>query len=273
MVFLVRAALLRYKRRGYTTMQAVVLSDADLNILWANERLQKLLNRPLEELRGTSFLLFMQEPEHGDLREALEKAAVEFTRVEHAVTFYVGKDKKPRRILFVIDPIKDEETGKIAYRIAQGERIRMPPQRSKADSDAMQRTYRFSNLTLAEGQRLFERLNHEVTVNKLYLDKAFGIEHAAKLLHTNTTYVSQVINFFTDHTFPYYVNMKRISYLLNYVRNHPQESKTEIWRKAGFGSYHAFYRFVKQSFGKTPKALFAEAIAKSEAIEEMILPV
>ena len=249
-------------------MQAIVLSDRNLDIVWTNQGMCRLVGKTLRELRGTSFLSFLHEPEHGALREALDRALENNTRVEHAATFTPPFGGAPKRILFKIDPVEDRESGDTVYRIAQGERVRLKrprEERTEANSDAMQRAYRFSNLTLSEGQRLFDTLDDRIDDDTLYLDAGFSIEEAAQLLHTNTTYVSQVVNFFTDHTFPAYINYKRVHFLLDYVREHPAEAKSDIWKKAGFGSYHAFYRFVKRAYGITPKTMFAESLKGADS--------
>jgi len=251
-------------------MNAIVLSDKNLNIVWANSSLCALVDKPLAELQGSSFLLFLHEPEHGQLHDALKEALDAGHSVTHAVTFNPKDGNRSKRIRFTITPVVDAELDDVVIRIAQGDRLKIPSERKKANtnpSDAMQRAYRFSNLTLREGQQLFDRLEYLMREEQLFLDSNTSIKSLARTLHTNTAYISQIINFFADLTFPIYINYKRLNYLVAHLQRNPQDLRSKSWDLAGFGSYHAFYRFIKTTFGKTPRAYLEDKIAQVKSHE------
>jgi len=95
----------------------------------------------------------------------------------------------------------------------------------------------------------------QLTENKFYLDKEMTLSKMAKMMDTNTTYLSKFVNKTYQMSFANFINDLRIAYTLQNL-----ESKSEykdltidhIADKAGFASSSAFYSAFKKFTGLTP---------------------
>lgn len=127
--------------------------------------------------------------------------------------------------------------------------------RNRADReerDAFRQTYRYSNLRLEDGARLFSRLERLVDSEELYRDRLFSLDKAASRLETNALYISQITNFFSGTSFPNFLNHKRYADLAAILRADADVSLADAWRRAGFGSYSSLNRYLKTVKGTTP---------------------
>lgn len=155
-----------------------------------------------------------------------------------------------------VEPVRAAGRGETLRYVCTGvalATVAAPPLRP----DGMQAAYRSSALTLDDGRTLFGDLDGLMRSEQLFLDAELDVRRLAKRLATNTTYLSQAVNFFTGGTLPEYLNAQRLRYFENLHAASPDALLRERWREAGFGSYASFYRYVKKSRGATPSKLYA----------------
>lgn len=98
---------------------------------------------------------------------------------------------------------------------------------------------------------LFER---NVIDNKLFLDPNINLLKVAKLLGTNTSYLSYVINRFYSLSFNELINHYRLEHARTLLKEMSDKYTIEhIAAQAGFKSKSTFYRLFKSKYGITPK--------------------
>ncbi|RMA58977.1 AraC-like DNA-binding protein [Ulvibacter antarcticus] len=91
--------------------------------------------------------------------------------------------------------------------------------------------------------------------SEFYLDQSMSLAKMAKLMNTNTTYLSKVVNSTYKKNFTNFLNDYRISYTLKKLEVNPAFKNLtieHIAEKAGFASSSAFYSSFKKYTGLTP---------------------
>ena len=86
----------------------------------------------------------------------------------------------------------------------------------------------------------------------------------ADKLGTNKTYVSKMVNRTYNLGFPEVLNIMRIDYASEYIRQHPDAPQEEIARRSGFLSASSFNIAFKRITGYTPKVWAARKSSSSE---------
>ncbi|MCX7697538.1 MAG: helix-turn-helix domain-containing protein [Bacteroidales bacterium] len=98
---------------------------------------------------------------------------------------------------------------------------------------------------------LFER---NIIETKLFLDPNINLLKVSKLLGTNTSYLSYVINKFYSSSFNELINHHRLEHARNLLKEVSGKYTIEhIATLAGFNSKSTFYRLFKSKYGITPK--------------------
>ncbi len=94
---------------------------------------------------------------------------------------------------------------------------------------------------------------------KRYMDKDNGflnptltIEEIARVLNTNRTYVSKLVNLYYGVTFRDYLSKKRMDYAKQLMADEPDASLDYISAKSGFQSSTQFIRKFRETEGLTP---------------------
>lgn len=94
---------------------------------------------------------------------------------------------------------------------------------------------------------------------RLYMDKEHGylnpsltIEEISRVLNTNRTYVSKLVNLYYGMTFRDYLNSKRMEYAKQLMIDEPDASLEYIAVKSGFQSSTQFIRKFRETEGITP---------------------
>lgn len=85
-----------------------------------------------------------------------------------------------------------------------------------------------------------------------YLNPALTIEEIARVLNTNRTYVSKLVNLYYGMTFRDYINNKRMDYSKQLMSDEPDASLDYIAAKSGFQSSTQFIRKFRETEGITP---------------------
>ena len=246
-------------------MNVIIVSDQDLKILWTNAQFAKLVDGHPAKWIGESLAKFFGEEAGVRLSTELEKARRSTEPVRFAAEFDTDQHGKIE-LEFVINIVEDAESGRPIYHITVGrrtdnEQVSTPPtEESNAEMqeqfDRLRRAYPSTHLKFADAKRYYSTLEEALDSDELFRSANFTIDDAARLLGTNSLYVSQVTNFFSGMSFPMYVNSKRIQWI---KRRHDKDDSipvSEIWSMAGFGSYSSFNRYVKLIYGCSPGQLF-----------------
>nr|WP_292962910.1 MULTISPECIES: helix-turn-helix transcriptional regulator [unclassified Allomuricauda] len=93
-----------------------------------------------------------------------------------------------------------------------------------------------------------------------FLDNKVNLQRLAKTLHTNSTYLSKVINTHKNKNFASYLKDIRITYAINHLKENPKIVKTksmiQIAEMYGFNSISVFTKSFKNKTGVTPGVFF-----------------
>jgi len=81
---------------------------------------------------------------------------------------------------------------------------------------------------------------------KPYLQPDLNLTTASKVIGTNRTYLSAVINSTFGVNFNVFVNQFRIRYIEDYLKQHPKTSKDELVNIGGFGSVSSLKRALNK---------------------------
>ena len=103
-------------------------------------------------------------------------------------------------------------------------------------------------------QQLKDKIEHVLIDNQLYLQTDITVHKLAKLVDSNTTYVSKTINEGFYKNFSSLINEYRIKAALEYLEAGQYEQFTieSLGQKAGFKSRAAFINAFKKYTGVTP---------------------
>lgn len=94
-----------------------------------------------------------------------------------------------------------------------------------------------------------------------FLDSNFSIQHFAKSLNTNTSYLSYIINKKYNKSFKEYLTQLRIAYLIDKLQKDKEYKKYTIKSLAeeiGYTNASAFTRAFKKYKGVTPSNFIKE---------------
>ena len=99
--------------------------------------------------------------------------------------------------------------------------------------------------------RLDERLEELMDTKKVYLQSELRLDELARMMQTNRTYISRLINDKYHCSFSDLVNRKRIEYAKELMQADPQMKQEQISQEAGFLHPATFSRTFKQVEGIT----------------------
>lgn len=85
----------------------------------------------------------------------------------------------------------------------------------------------------------------------LHFQEPLTLEHMAKELHFNKSYISRIFSGKLNCGFYDYVNQIRLDYVSHAIRT-SDKTLTVLWQEAGFESQRTFNRVFKKVYGMTP---------------------
>ncbi len=162
--------------------------------------------------------------------------------------FYV-KQRKQKHLLY----LKNSE---LARELRERQSITLRRQ-SKEDTGRMQDAQRLKIQEAIESQMK----------EGFYLDTDMTLAKMAKLIETNTTYLSKVINEDYEKSFATFLNELRLSYTLENLESEPNFRKLtidHIAEKSGFASSSTFYNAFKKYTGLTPSYYIKKRLVQGE---------
>ncbi|HZW76980.1 MAG TPA: AraC family transcriptional regulator [Flavobacteriaceae bacterium] len=101
------------------------------------------------------------------------------------------------------------------------------------------------------------------------MDKNMRIGKLAKILDTNTRYLSTIINSEKNKTFNSYINSLRIPHIVYKIQADPQYLTYKVSYLAevsGFVSQSSFTKAFKEEMGRIPSAFIKEEIEKQRDV-------
>jgi YesN/AraC family two-component response regulator len=115
--------------------------------------------------------------------------------------------------------------------------------------------YSTSSLKGVEEVQLFLKLKHFLEKEKPYLDPNLTLKCTADHLHTNTKYLSQVVNHLSNHNFQYFINTFRVSEAKHKLLSSEYQHLTlyGIALQCGFKNKSTFYKVFKEITNLTPR--------------------
>ena len=100
--------------------------------------------------------------------------------------------------------------------------------------------------------RIMESFKQYMDKDRGYLNPSLTIEEISRVLNTNRTYVSRLVNLYYGMTFRDYLNQRRLEYSKQLMNDEPDASLDYIASKSGFQSSTQFIRKFRESEGLTP---------------------
>jgi len=94
--------------------------------------------------------------------------------------------------------------------------------------------------------RLVKELNNYIENGHAYLQPDISLTNVSRMLGTNRTYLSSIINQQFGMNFNTYINYYRIKYVNDYLMNNPKTSKEELVQLGGFGSKSTMLRAMNK---------------------------
>lgn len=231
---------------------AVVLTDAERQIIWVNHDFTLLTGYTLNEVAGKkpSFLQGVNtKPEDiATIRQYLQ----EMISFKYTITNYT-KENVEYKCSFIIHPIFDDEenlTNFIAFEVDANK-----TDESKIPLLQLKEKYLTSSLKDSDQTLLYIKLCTLLQQEKLYLNPDLSLKDLANRLRTNTRYLSQVINTLAGYNLQHFINSYRIEEVKRKIIGDELKDLTlyGIAQQCGFKNKSTFYKVFQEITGQTPK--------------------
>ncbi len=232
---------------------AVILTDAQRKILWVNEDFTEITGYTLTEVVGKKPSL-LQGP--GTEQEAINRIR---RSLQHKIAFReeitnYRKNGESYLCKLVIHPVFNREqqlSNFIAFEV-DGNAVK-----NIDDIPLMQLQEKYSSSSLKgiEEFKLYFKAQSLMEKEKLYLNPNLSLKEVADRLHTNTKYLSQVVNHHTGSNFQHFINTYRVKEVKENLANDEYQNLTlfGIALQSGFKNKSTFYKVFKEISGQTPK--------------------
>jgi len=94
--------------------------------------------------------------------------------------------------------------------------------------------------------RLLNELKNHIEIERAYLQPEISLTNVSRLLGTNRSYLSSIINQQFGVNFNTYINQYRVKYVHDYLENNPLITKEELVHLSGFGSRSTMNRALSK---------------------------
>jgi AraC-like DNA-binding protein/predicted negative regulator of RcsB-dependent stress response len=124
--------------------------------------------------------------------------------------------------------------------------------RNKPDKTPAEK-YGRTSLSDEKGMELYQALENLMRNEHIYRQNDLTTERLAELLHTNRTYLSQVINKYVNVSFTHYINFFRIEEAVRILSDPDNDTPLKaLSADLGFNSMATFYTAFQAAIGITP---------------------
>lgn len=232
---------------------SVIITDNQKLIVWVNKQFSKMTGYTLEEVRGKKPSLLQgrntEKPVVSRIRASLEKK-IQF---HDRITNY-RKNGEEYICSLTVHPVFDFE-GKLLNFVAfeVDNNYVNPDEIPIMGLTSPKKKYLTDSAELTLYFKLLELFRQE----KSFLEVDISLVKVAKILDTNTKYLSYVINNQTEKNFKYFVNKFRVQEFQRLLSLGEMENYTlfSIGQQCGFKNKSTFYNVVLNHTGKTPKSI------------------
>ncbi len=231
---------------------AIILTDANREILWVNEHFSTLTGYHVDEVRGKKPSVLQGERSDqkiiAEMRTCLE-LGISF---KNEISNYTkGGDLYQCRL--VVHPVRNDEgviTNFIAFAIDTG----TVKDDSQLELMHFSSKYQTSSLKGVKSLELYERLRRLMTAEHPFLDPQLNLPQLAEALDTNTKYLSQVVNYHYGNNLQQFVNVYRVAEAKRRLVEGQYSNLTyfAIGQLCGFKNKSTFYKVFKKLTDFTP---------------------
>jgi len=103
-----------------------------------------------------------------------------------------------------------------------------------------------------EEYQLFKDIDKRIMKERLFADPNFGRDELMRLFGVDKNTLPSIIQRYTHHNVPGYINTKRMEYAVYLIKNHPEYTLGAIAEACGIKSPATFIRNFKNVYGMTP---------------------
>ena len=232
---------------------AIILTDAQRNILWVNEIFSDMTGYSLGEVQFKKPSMLQGRDSAPEVIEQMRECLEHGLAFKNEIVNY-RKDGTPYNCRLVVHPIRDsggEITNFIAFEVDAANAYAMTEHDGLMNFSTK---YQTSSLKGVKSLELYDRLRRTMKSEKLYLDSKLNLPQLADLLKTNTKYLSQVVNHHYGDNLQQFVNQYRVDEAKLRLLNDEYENLTyfAIGQLCGFKNKSTFYKVFKKFTGCTP---------------------
>lgn len=109
---------------------------------------------------------------------------------------------------------------------------------------------------------ILKRLRYFMEVEEVYKNPDLTIKDVATMVGTNRSYISSTINYFNKTNFPTFLNRYRCLDFQKQFKESPDESCSNLSKRAGFGSVDSMKRTILLVTGKHFREWRAQTLAE-----------
>lgn len=102
------------------------------------------------------------------------------------------------------------------------------------------------------GKELYEQMEHLIISGQLYLDPAFSVDKARKLVGIPRNRFAPFMMRYAGERFPKYLNKFRLYHAARLLQENPNYSVETVARESGIPALRSFHRLFLEEFGVTP---------------------
>ena len=166
------------------------------------------------------------------------------------VVYYTHRIRRRNR--FLIQVLNSLE----AYRNMANEDIKEPQEEPKKEEEQQP--------TSDENERLFVKLDGQITRDRLFLNPNFGRDDMARLIGVDKNRIGHIMSRYSDASnASVYINVKRVEYGAKLLLKHPEYTIAAIANECGMTNTVTFNRTFKEVYGMTPSEYRANSEQKS----------
>lgn len=228
----------------------VVLTDKDRKIQWVNHDFETMTGYSLSELLGKKPSVLQGKDTDVTVVKKLRTLLDSQEVIKDEILNY-KKDGSPYHCKFVIHPIFDKDNELINY-------IAFEVESAQGDANVsllqLQEKYVTSSLNDTNKSNLFARLTALMHQEELYINPNLSLKDLAVRLHTNTRYLSQIINHITAQNLQSFINSFRVEEAKRKIcsKDFAHLTLYGIGQQCGFKNKSTFYKVFKDFTGQTP---------------------
>ena len=166
------------------------------------------------------------------------------------VVYYTHRIRRRNR--FLIQVLNSLE----AYRNMANEDFKEPQEEPKKEEEQQP--------TSDENERLFVKLDGQITRDRLFLNPNFGRDDMARLIGVDKNRIGHIMSRYSDASnASVYINVKRVEYGAKLLLKHPEYTIAAIANECGMTNTVTFNRTFKEVYGMTPSEYRANSEQKN----------